>query len=73
MKSLKFYWEITSRFGNWKVLYLNPSDTSSEDYKMTRPQDQQDVSASTVQESLNDTISEAKPLNELNERDPNND
>src|SRR2546421_7180854 len=40
---------------------------------MTRPQDQQDVSASTVQESLNDTISGAKPLNELNERDPNND
>ena len=37
---------------------------------MTRPQDQQDVSASTVQESLDDTISGAKPLNE---RDPDND
>src|SRR6185437_13260332 len=36
VESLKFYWEITSRFGNWKVLYSNPSDTSSEDYKMIR-------------------------------------
>ena len=70
VESLKFYWEITSRFRNWKVLYSNPSDTSSEDCKMTRPQDQQDVSASTVQESLDDTISGAKPLNE---RDPDND
>src|SRR5207248_8582619 len=73
VESLKFYWKIISHFGNWKVLYSNPSDTSSEDCKMTRPQDQQDVSASTVQESLDDTISGAKPLNELNERDPNND
>ena len=40
VESLKFYWEITSRFGNWKILYSNPSDTSSKDYKMTRPQDQ---------------------------------
>ena len=39
---------------------------------MTHLQEQQDVSASTVQESLNDTILGAKPLNELNERDPNN-
>ena len=70
MESLKFYWKITSRFRNWKVLYSNPSDTSSEDCKMTRPQEQQDVSASTVQESLDDTISGAKPLNE---RDPDND
>src|SRR5947208_10228312 len=30
VESLKFYWEITSRFGNWKILYSNPSDTSSE-------------------------------------------
>src|SRR6185312_9675532 len=62
VESLQFYWEITSRFRNWKVLYSNPSDTSSEDCKMIRPQDQQDVSASTVQESLDDTISGAKPL-----------
>ena len=40
---------------------------------MTRPQDQQDVSASTVQESFDDTILGAKPLNELNKHDPNND
>ena len=71
VESLKFYWEITSRFGNWKVLYSNPSDTSSEDFKMTRPQDQQDVSASTVQDdSLDATISGARPLTE---QDPNND
>ena len=37
---------------------------------MTRPQEQQDVSASTVQEFLDDTISGAKPLNE---HDPDND
>ena len=54
MESLTFYWEITSRFGNWKVLYSNPSDTSSEDCKMTRPQEQQDVSASTIHEECPD-------------------
>src|ERR1043166_2723508 len=71
VESLKFYWEITSRFGNWKVLYSNPSDTSSEDFKMTRPQDQQDVSASTIQgEALDDTDSGAKPLGE---QDSDND
>jgi len=65
VESLKFYWEITSRFGNWKILYSNPSDTSSEDLKMTSPQDQQDISVSTInEESVGNTVKGNKSLEE---------
>src|SRR2546421_5946882 len=70
VKSLKFYWEITSRFGNWKVLYSNPSDISSEDIKMTRPQDQQDVSTSTIHEECPDeTVNYNAPTENYGEND----
>ena len=60
--SLKLYWEITNKFVNWKSLYSNPSDTSTEvieNNKMSGKEEQR-------REQEEETNQETSPTHQLN-------